>query len=196
MTDSTAESGAESPPQIQKALWARSGGGGFPRTVKALAAVAAISAAWCVVELAWPENHVPELDMPAPAAGQENPDPGAEAGEEPSFSPLVFSARKLFIPEVPVESQETSRASIEEMLGRLRLTGVLEQDGQLVAWIEVSGAARESTVRRRAGTSGALASSRIERVVKGDHVLDFEVVEISPDSISLKVAGFEATLSF
>lgn len=196
MTETTTESAAESPPEAQKALWARSVGTGFPRTVKVLAAVAAVSAAWCIVELARPEAHVPELDMPAVVAGTENPG-AAQAAQEPSFSPLVFSARKLFIPVVPVESQETSRAVVEEMLSRLRLTGVLEQNGQLVAWIEVSGADRESGTRRPgASPRVAASSSRIERIVKGDHVLDFEVMEITQDSVMLKVAGFEATLAF
>ena len=85
---------------------------------------------------------------------------------------------------------------MEEMLGRLRLTGIMEQDGQLVAYVDISGDAPERPSRYGRPSAATPTTSRVERVAKGDHVLDFEVVEITRESVKLQVAGFEATLSF
>jgi len=176
-------------------LWKRSPRERFSRPVRVLASLAVLALAWCVAEFFWHDPRPRSFAMPT-VPEKEGTSPARPVAEEPSFSPLVFSARKLFIPEVPVESRETSRAVVEEMLGRLRLTGILEQEGDLVAWIEVSSPTVPSGARGYRGSSSLAAPSRMERVAKGDHVLDFAVEEITKDSVKLKVAGFEATLSF
>ncbi len=182
-------------------LWQTSSTEHFSKPVRILGLFAVAAIAWCVAEMAWPvqDARVPDLLDVADAVEHTSSDTQRRA---PSLSTQVFAARRLFIPEVPVESSETSRAVVDEMLQRLRLSGVIEQDGEMIAYVLVDAASPGSGASRAPGrTAGATstaspAAGRRLRVTKGDRILDFEVEEITADSIRVKVANFEATITF
>ena len=169
----------------------------LPPFVTIIAVLVVAAFVWGVAEAVWPRSEAGALEIAGDTSEPGASQAGAADSSQVVFSQSVFSARKLFIPEVPVESQETSRAVVEEMLARLRLTGVTEENGEFIAWVLISASSPDRGGSRRGSASASVdTSSRTERMKKGDHVLDFTVEDVKQDSVQLSVAGFEVALSF
>lgn len=166
-----------------------------PRFLRAVALVAVWSLVWFATELVWPQRTLVLPEFPELEAGANAPPQPVRPGAV-ELSESLFAARKLFIPEVPVASQDTSRAVVDEMLSRLTLTAVVEENGEFVAWVRVGGASERGPGRFASASPSTTGGTRTERVRKGDHLLDFTVEDVTRDSVELKVADFTAILSF
>lgn len=165
----------------------------WPRFTRLAVVVAAAALAWLMVELLWPG---PAIDGPVTltAARATAPADDDTVYSEESFV-RVFSARKLFVPEVAVESREMSRAVIEQMVSRMKLTAVIEQSGDLVAWVELQGAGGTSANPFRASSSNP-QGTRMLQVRRGDMIGDFKVDEVTSEGVDLSVAGFQVRLNY
>jgi hypothetical protein len=160
----------------------------WPSYIKVMALVASVALSCVVAQLALPLPRVPGLEGVALPPGQsENPIVVSSVSEEKIVE--AFRRRKLFIPEVPVESRELSQVVINEMLSRMSITAVMRQDDYLVAYIDVKGGARGSD-------RGASGASRLVGVKVGDNIDDFKVENITTDGVDLSIQGFKAKLSF
>jgi hypothetical protein len=204
MTDSAksdaAASGTPERTAAGEPLWGRSKTAAFPRYMSALVLALLASAAWCATEALWPETPPVRPNIEIASSDAET---AATHGEDNhiTLNTAVFSSRKLFIPRVPVESQQTSRAVIEDMLSQLTLTGINKVGDELVAFVRISksGSSPRGSGRynpRGGNNAASNQPSETKMVKKGDHLLDFEVTAVTEDGVKLSLAGFDETLGF
>ena len=166
-----------------------------PRYVKILGLVALAAFAWVAAEFL-----APRAGIAAPSAGEAAPADGKPAADknqqrDTSGFEVIFRARKLFIPEIAVESEDTSGLVVDELLKRLRLMGITKEGEDFSAWIQVSEVAPEASGKGYTRPPGTSGKSTL-RVKRGDKVLDFKVDDVTADSVKLSVSGFTRTLGF
>ncbi len=170
----------------------------LPGYLRMLSILAAAALVWLALEVFWPQAKAERLKVVvASVTDQADPD---TASQQPvtSFVDTLFM-RKLFIPEVAIESKDNS-AQVNQLLARLKLISVSEQDGQLIAWVRILGSAPRGNQRggRSSRTSQAQSSAnqQTKKVKKGDTLLDFTVEEVKEGSLILSLPDFSAELSF
>lgn len=170
----------------------------LPGYLRMLSILAAAALAWLALEVFWPQAKAERVEVVA-ASGtdQAEPDP---TGQQPviSFVDTLFM-RKLFIPEVAIESKDNS-AQVTQLLARLKLIAVSEQNGQLIAWVRILGSAPRGNQRGgrnvRMSPSQSSANQQTKKVKKGDKLIDFTVEEVKERSLILSLPDFSAELSF
>ncbi len=153
--------------------------------------------AWLVAEIAWPVPELGTLDLATGSASYEPIETVKSAVPADGSLSAPFFSRKLFIPEVPVESRETSRAVVAALLARLKLTGIVKENDEFVALVRVGGRAPDrSRGSRTYRGSPASTPKSLVRIKKGDDLLDFKVEKITDKGLELSIAGFRETLTF
>jgi hypothetical protein len=167
-----------------------------PRYVKILGLVALAAFAWLAAEFL-----APRAGIAAPSAAETAPaDEKAAAAEsqqrDSSGFEIIFRARKLFIPEIAVESEDTSGLVVDELIKRLKLMGITKEGEDFSAWVQVSEVVPETPGRGYSPRAPGASGKTTVRVKKGDKVLDFKVDDVTADSVKLSVAGFNRTLGF
>lgn len=167
----------------------------WPRYARMPALCLATSLLWLVCEILWPLPAMPHLANVAITRPGETTKSSDRNALDPASFEQSFAARKLFVPEVPVESHDLSRQAVDEQLSHMKLTAIVEQDGELVAWVQMSGSLKPDATSR-ASTGSAAPSSETRCVKKGDFIGDFKVINIAPNRVDLKIAGFDAHLSY
>jgi hypothetical protein len=166
----------------------------WPRYARIPALCLAVSLLWLVSELLWPLPAMPHLANVAITHPGEMTKSSARNALDPASFEQSFASRKLFVPEVPVESHELSRKAIDEQLSHMKLTAIVDQGGELAAWVEVSGLAKSESGSGKPSPAGVASETRC--VKKGDYLGDFKVTNITPSRVDLKIAGFDAHLSY
>jgi hypothetical protein len=180
----------------RKALWRTERFIVWPRYAKVLATCMMLSFVWFAIEVVWPLAPVPHLTgVQITTAGNAVKPADTGAPLDPASFEQSFAERKLFVPEVPVESHELSRKAVDEQVSKMKLTAIIDQGGELTAWVEVSGLAKSDSSSPRSSPAG-VAPSETRCVKKGDFLGDFKVVNITASRVDLKIAGFDAHLSY
>jgi len=168
----------------------------WPRHTRVFSACLVIALAWLASEALWPLPSMPPLAGAGVRRAQsEAAPPEIVPVSAPSFE-RAFAARTLFVPEVPVESHDLSRQAVDEQLRHMRLTAILREEGQLVAWVEVPASAKSDAGSVRSPFGTAQGATQMLRVKKGDFLGDFRVEDVTSSGVDLKIAGFSARLTY